>query len=60
MANRRVEERALEAVAMFEATGRTVTRITIKGRDYILDLQNEAEAANSLENMEIKPANAKK
>ena len=53
MANRRVEERALEAVAMFEATGRTVTRITIKGRDYILDLQNEAEAANSLENMEI-------
>ena len=60
MANMSVQERALKTVALFEAHGRKVTRITIKGKEISFSLQEEATPANSLEQLLEMDAHGKK
>jgi len=60
MANISAEQKALNAIALFEQAGRSVRSVTIKGREMSFTFEDKAAAAASLDNMEFKPANAKK
>ena len=54
MGNISAEEKALRAVALFEKHGRSVSSVTIKGKEIKFNFQEEAEAANSMDNREWK------
>lgn len=59
MAKVSVEQRALNAVALFEQSGRTVCNIKIKGQEISFTFKDDAEPANSLDKiMEMKASNA--
>ena len=61
MAKISVEQRALQAMALFEQTGRTVVNVKIKGQEISFTFKDDAEPANSLHKlMEAEFAKAKK
>ena len=61
MAKVSVEQRALNAMALFEQSGRSVCNVKIKGQEISFTFKDDAEPANSLDSlMEIKAKNAKK
>jgi hypothetical protein len=61
MAKISVEQRALQAMALFEQAGRTVVNVKIKGQEISFTFKEDAEPANSLHKiMEAKFAKAKK
>ena len=61
MAKISVEQRALQAMALFEQSGRTVCNVTINGQEISFTFKDDAEPANSLDRlMEMKASNAKK
>ncbi|MGA0965482.1 MAG: hypothetical protein ACO3RM_11270 [Paracoccaceae bacterium] len=61
MAKISVEQRALQAMALFEQTGRIVVNVKIKGQEISFTFKDDAEPANSLHNlMEAKFAKTKK
>ena len=51
MAKVSVEQRALNAVALFEQSGRTVSNVTIKGQAITFTLKDDAAPANSLDSL---------
>lgn len=51
MAKISVEQRALQAMALFEQSGRTVCNVTINGQEISLTFKDDAEPANSLDNL---------
>jgi hypothetical protein len=61
MAKISVEQRALQAMALFEQTGRTDVNVKIKGQEISLTFKDDSEPANSLHKlMEAEFAKAKK
>ena len=60
MAKLSAEQRALNAIVKFEASGRPVSSVTINGKELRFEFVDEQQPANTLEKMEIKPANAKR
>jgi len=61
MAKVSVEQRALNAMALFEQSGRSVCNVKIKGQEISFTFKDDAEPANSLDSlMEMKATNAKK
>lgn len=61
MAKISVEQRALQAMALFEQSGRTVCNVKISGQEISFTFKDDAEPANSLHSlMEMKASNAKK
>ena len=51
MAKISVEQRALQAMALFGQTGRTVVNVKIKGQEISFTFKDDAEPANSLHKM---------
>ena len=61
MAKISVEQRALQAMALFEQAGRTVVNVKIKGQEISFTFKENAEPANSLNKIiEAKFAKAKR
>ena len=61
MANISAEQRALNFVALFEQSGRSVASVTIKGKELSFTLKDEAEPANSFDRaFEMEALNGKK
>lgn len=60
MAKVSAEQRALNAIVKFEATGRLVRSVTINGKELRFEFVDEQQPANTLDKMEFKPANAKR
>jgi len=59
MAKISVEQRALQAMALFEQSGRTVCNVKINGQEISFTFKDDAEPANSLDKiMEMKASNA--
>jgi hypothetical protein len=48
MAKISVEQRALQTMALFEQTGRTVVNVKIKGQEISFTFKDDAEPGNSL------------
>ena len=60
MAKLSAEQRALNGIVKFEASGRPVSSVTINGKEIRFEFVDEKTPANTLDKMEFEPANAKR